>query len=125
MAEINLGTLYDINKELMKKEPVLDPIALSKKLDELVNQIKEYRYAMLLCHERRDYTLFDLTGFEWSLEELKRDINDTLKNRGTVLAIDLQNTGAYEIWIRDLATEECFAYYLFNYEYGVIEVGRD
>ena len=32
MAEIELGNLYDMNKELMKKEPVLDPILFNKKL---------------------------------------------------------------------------------------------
>ena len=35
MSEINLGTVYDINKQAMKNEKPLDPILLNKKLDEV------------------------------------------------------------------------------------------
>lgn len=123
MAEIELGTLYDMNKELMKKEPQLDPIQYAKKINEVAEAIKEYNYAMLLCHDRRDYTLFDLTGFKWGTDELRKDLSEVISNRGNILAIDLQDTGAYEIWIKD-DNDECFAYYLFDYSQGVIKVGE-
>lgn len=123
MAEIELGTLYEMNKEMMKKEPQLDPIQYVKKINEVAEAIKEYNYAMLLCHDRRDYTLFDLTGFKWDTDELKKDLSEVIGNRGTILAIDLQDTGAYEIWIKGI-DDECFAYYLFDYSQGVVKVGE-
>ena len=38
MAEIELGTLYEMNKEMMKKEPPLDPIQYAKKINESVGR---------------------------------------------------------------------------------------
>ena len=123
MAEIELGTLYEMNKEMMKKEPPLDPIQYAKKINEVAEAIKEYNYAMLLCNDIRDYTIFDLTGFEWGIEELKKDLSEVISNRGTILAIDLQDTGAYETWTKGI-DDECFAYYLFDYAQGVVKVGE-
>lgn len=123
MAKIELGTLYDMNKELMKKEPPLDLVQYAKKINEVAEAMKEYNYVMLLCHDRRDYTLFDLTGFKWDTDELRRDLSEVIGNRGTILAIDLQDTGAYEIWIKGI-DGECFAYYLFDYSQGVVKVGE-
>ena len=125
MAELNLGTLYDFNKQLMKDEPPLDPIQFANKINEVVNTLHSCKYIMLLCHERRDYTLFNLNKYDWTIEALKEDISEVLSNRGIILAIDYQGTGAYEIWIKDNASEECFAYYLFDYSMGVIEVGEN
>ena len=78
------------------------------------------KYWMLLCHERRDYTVFNLQG-EVTVRNINKDLIDCLKNRGIVLAIDKQPDGAYEIWIRDKKTKDNVIYYLFNYEFGVIE----
>ena len=78
------------------------------------------KYWMLLCHERRDYTVFNLQG-EVTVRNINKDLIDCLKNRGIVLAIDRQPDGAYEIWIRDKKTKDNVIYYLFNYEFGVIE----
>lgn len=125
MAQIELGTLYEMNKEAMKKEPPLDPIQFAKKIEEVADAIYDLDYIMLLCHDRRDYTIFNLnSGLDWSRNNLIEELSVTISNRGHVLAIDLQDTGAYEIWVKDFATEECFAYYLFNYRQGVIEVGE-
>ena len=43
MAEIEFGTLYEMNKEIMKKEPPLDPIQYAKKINEVAEAIKEYK----------------------------------------------------------------------------------
>ena len=32
MAEVNLGNLYDFNKELMKQEKIIDPIIFNKQV---------------------------------------------------------------------------------------------
>ena len=48
------------------------------------------------------------------------DFNECLYNRGEVLAIDKQESGAWEIWLRDIETEEIVVYYFFDYNLGVL-----
>ena len=38
----------------------------------------------------------------------------------TVLAIDKQESGSWEIWLRDIETEEIVVYYFFDYNLGVL-----
>lgn len=118
MSEVSLGTVYDINKNLMDKEKRLSNSALRKKIDEIDKDFFKKGYFMLLCHEQRDYTVFDITtdaNAGWAARELK----DCLSNRGDVLSIEKTQDGiAYEIWIRK--TEGSFVYYLFPYDEAVI-----
>lgn len=129
MAEINLGNLYDFNKEAMKNEKPLDPVQFNLKTNEIsdvmLHDAEDYdkHYWMLLCHERRDYTLFNVIAAEDN-EFIVKEIRPTLLNRGQILAIDKQPDGAWEIWIRDSETEENFVYYLFQYNNGVIEINE-
>ena len=72
---------------------------------------------MLLCHEQRDYTVFQLTTgskADIATEELKV----CMKNRGNILAIDEAPGNAFEIWIKN--ESGIFAYYLFPYDEAVI-----
>lgn len=127
MSEINLGTLYDFNKEAMKNESPLDAIAFGTKVDEVAEAMYEYAenkckpYWMLLCHDRRDYTIFNILGAV-DINPIVKELRPTLMNRGFILAIDKQPGDAWEIWIRDKETAENFAYYLFPYTDGVIEI---
>lgn len=130
MAEIELGNLYDINKELMKKEPVLDPILFNRKIKEISAEMKiqceemDRHYWMLLCHDRRDYTMFNIISAE-EASSIEFELGPTLRNRGKILSIDQQKDGNWEIWIRDEhIEEENFAYYLFNYDAAVIEINE-
>ena len=122
MAEISLGDLYSFNKQGMAQESPLDPILLFNKARETVIDIltvKDTKYWMLLCNERKDYTIFNLIAPD--ADSFSADLVETLKNRGLVLSIDKQEDGNFEIWIRDPDTKENFVYYLFNYNYGVVE----
>lgn len=127
MAELDLGTLYDFNKEAMKNEKPLDPIMFNTKTKKVAEEIWELmencgnQYWMLLCHDRRDYTLFNILGAV-DADPIVKELRPTLLNRGQVLSIDKQPNDAWEIWIRDVETEENFAYYLFQYDQGVIEI---
>lgn len=128
-STVELGNLYDINKQMMaQEEPMkmeeLDNIKLQMRpwLEELYQQ----RYMMLLCHERRDYTLFNLNRIaspaspsESTLYEAIEDVLDCLRNRGAILSIEQQVDGAWECWIRN--EEGCFAYYFFPYGEAVLE----
>lgn len=126
MAEVNLGNLYDFNKELMKKEKTIDPIIFNTKVkqiaeDMFVEASNDEHYWMLLCHDRRDFTLFNIIAAT-KVNDIIEEIKPTLTNRGQIITIDKQPNGAWEIWIRDIETIENFVYYLFKYDNGVIEV---
>lgn len=119
--EIDTGlSMYDINKNLMKEEKPLDPIAtniaIKKAADGILSSFK--KYWMLLCRERNDYTVFIITGSNKLEDELK----ETILNRGKLLDISQQEDKNFEIWIRDPETEENFVYYLFDYTFGIVEV---
>lgn len=124
MAEVNLGTLYDFNKEAMKNEKSLDPIQFNLKTNEIAVELqerKESRYWMLLCHERRDYTIFNIIACQ-NHKDIECELKPTLLNRGIIVSIEKQPDENWEIWIRDKETAENFAYYLFPYTDGVIEI---
>ena len=124
MAELKTDlTLYSLNKQAMAEVKPLDTIEFNI----LTNKIADYLYEetykskkmywMLLCHERRDYTVFIPFTQKGTLNEIR----PTLLNRGSVLSIEQIEDGNFEIWIRDPATNENFVYYLFDYTYGVIK----
>lgn len=116
---INLGmNLYDFNKQGMAQLDPLDPIAFNLATGHMVEDIaSRSKYWMLLSNERKDYTVFIILTKEGILNEIR----PTLLNRGQVISIDKQSDENYEIWIRDPDTKENFVYYLFNYEFGIIE----
>ena len=119
MSEVSMGNLYDLNKSAMQNEKALSSSALRNKLDEIKNYFFKKGYFMLLCHERRDYTVFNITELN-KIGIAKKDLKECLINRGEILSIDRTEDGvAYEIWMR--IDEEIFVYYLFPYDMGVIE----
>lgn len=122
MAEINSGTLYEINQNLManeKKMSGFDILSKQKHIEKYFER-QPFSYFMLLCHDARDYTLFKLQDTD-SYKNGARELIDCLKNRGTILAIDkVDETNAFEIWIRT-DEDKNLCYYLFNYSEGVIE----
>lgn len=119
MSEVNLGTIYDINKNIMNNMKKLSNPALMNKLKKVEQYFKENKmYFMLLCHERRDFTLFRLTKDD-SHAEAASILKECLQNRGDVLEIEITKDGAVEIWIKD--DGEAFCYYLFPYDEAIIE----
>lgn len=122
--DIDLGaTLYDANKQLVKQtEEPLNHLELAAKQNELEGFFEKIKkYAMLLCHELRDYTVFNLdqtsiTAPMYAAQECLGCCTD----RGHVLSIDKTDDDiAYEIWI--LIDNEPSCYYLFPYDEAVIE----
>lgn len=118
MSEVSLGTVYDINKNLMSKEKCLSNSALRKKIQEIDRNFFLKGYYMLLCHEERDYTVFDIIT-DANAGYAARELKACLENRGEILSIDkTKDNVAYEIWIRK--SKGNFVYYLFPYNEGVI-----
>lgn len=126
-TEISIGTAYEINKNLVQKyEKKLTPQKLRIAKEEIAKYIKETdnRYYMLLCHERRDYTVF--TILDGDIDEkgaaaAHEVVDEVIYTRGEVRGIDyIKETAAYEIWIS--IDDESFCYYFFPYDNAVVEV---
>ena len=123
---VSLGTLYDFNKQMMLNQGKLSKFklkAIEPKLEDWFNwQIDGY--AMLLCRERYDFTVFHLYENQ-NLNPPKiavTELIDLLKNRGKILSIEKDSNimnNAWEIWLE--IDGEAFAYYLFNCDDWVIQ----
>lgn len=128
-SDVSLGTLYEVNQQLMEKEPAMTSSEIQTAKEHLRSWLThnfKSKYFMLLCHELRDYTLFNLDKTStWAIAnpstimQTANDVIECMANRGTLLVADQQEDGAWELWIRN--TEGCFAYYLFPYGTAVIE----
>lgn len=122
MGEVSLGTLYDINKNLMKEEKKLSCPALTNKLKHVTKFFENNKmYFMLLCNEARDYTIFKINNHA-SAKKATEELKECLLNRGEVLDISKVDgiQEAFEIWIR--MNNDAYCYYLFPYDEAIIEV---
>ena len=65
-TEVSLGTLYDLNKGVIQQQPDLTAEQIAEKSTLVENFIKETKnkYYMLLCNDRRDFTVFTLLDGE-------------------------------------------------------------
>lgn len=124
--EVILGNLYDINKQAMLSQPVLT----KEQIDKIKPDLEDWfnwtldGYAMLLCRERYDFTVFHLYEKENPNppQIAVTELIDLLKNRGKILSIEKDSetmNNAWEIWVK--IGEEAFAYYLFGCDDWVIE----
>ena len=125
MAEVSLGTLYDLNKSTMSQ---VKPMS-KEKLDEAQKEIADWfnwgidAYAMLLCRERYDFTVFHLyeTANVNPPALAAKEAIGCLTDRGEILSIEKTNDNvAWECWVK--INDEAFVYYLFPYDNAVIEV---
>ena len=121
---VSLGTLYDFNKMVMATQSPLTKNEINEKLQSLEDwfNLRIDGYAMLLCRERYDFTIFHL--YELQNENppsiAAKELIEILQNRGDILSIEKENnTSTFEIWLK--IDEEAFAYYLFACDDWVIE----
>lgn len=125
--ELSLGTLYDMNKTLVRDaEITLSESVLNSKKEVVKNFISKTcnNYYMLLCNERKDYTIFNISE-KFQKEKLYETTNilidECLKNRGEIRGIDLTKAqDAIEIWM--VIENEAYVYYFFPYDAAIIEV---
>ena len=127
MSNLEMGTVYDLNKQLVETaEKVISPYKLNEKKKIIKQFIRESKdnYFMLLCNERRDYTLFNIISDkeEDKLNELANVfVDECLQNRGNIKGIDLtESKDAIEVWLS--IEGESYCYYFFPYNAGVVEV---
>lgn len=121
---LEAGTLYEANKQLvLKTTPPLTHVELApiqEKIAEWFNWIID-TYAMLLCYERRDFTIFHLYEKQNPNPPAvaAKELLGCLTDRGEILSITETPDKAWEIWLK--IDEEAFCYYLFRYDDAVIE----
>ena len=127
MADVTMGTLYDMNKAAIINMPSLTNSELKKNLKKIKQFFldKTDKYFMLLNRETYNFTLFNLGNKnEIAMKQTMDDFKECLNNRGRVVSIELDSAGNYEIWIVD-DFNEALVYYLFPYDLGVIEHGTE
>ena len=127
MSDISLGTLYDVNKNLvLKNEIELTDGVLNSKKEIITNFMRQINntYYMLLCNERKDYTVFKMNDKDNddSIREIVSIlVDECLRNRGEIRGIDLtKDKDAIEIWL--IIEDEAYCYYFFPYDAAIIEV---
>lgn len=123
MSEVAMGTLYELNKSAMRASKTLDIRETIKEKDkELFNFFATNKFAMLLCNEQKDYTVFAMISNqsrENQVATAKEELYTCLSNRGELLSFEKTEDGiAFEIWLR--VNEEIFVYYLFPYNEAVL-----
>lgn len=123
MSEVAMGTLYELNKSAMRASKTLDIKKTIKEKDkELFNFFATNKFAMLLCNEQKDYTVFAMISNqsrEGQVATAKEELYTCLSNRGELLSFEKTEDGiAFEIWLR--INEEIFVYYLFPYNEAVL-----
>lgn len=125
--KVVLGTLYDFNKQIISKSNPITNKEIEKIKFELAQWFNDFTiagYAMLLCRERYDFTIFHLYEQPKASPQKNaaNELIEVLKNRGTILSIEKDvNTinNSWEIWIK--IDNEVYAYYLFVCDDWVIE----
>lgn len=124
--DVPFGTLYDFNKQIVLKEGAMPQLEINKvipKIEDWFNWTLD-GYAMLLCRERYDFTVFHLYEKENPNPPAvaAQELIDVLKNRGTILSIEKDTekmNNAWEIWLE--IDDNAYAYYLFGCDDWVIE----
>ena len=123
-SKVSIGTLYGLNKAAVIKEISLTGEKLEEKKSLVIDFLKNTKntYYMLLCNERKDYTVFRLENQEQSLKKLADClIDECLLNRGLIKGIDITKLNdAIEIWLS--IEEEAFVFYFFPYDAAIIEI---
>lgn len=123
-SNITLGTAYEINKNLVEKyEKELTTKELQNKKTEIINFIQETKgqYYMLLCNDKKDYTIFNILNKNNIKKMTNILVDECLVNRGIIKGIDLtKDKCAIEIWLS--IENEAFCYYFFKYDDAVIEI---
>ena len=79
---------------------------------------------MLLCNERKDYTIFHINNICNDKKPMELSlclIDECLKNRGEIRGIDItKDKGAIEIWLS--IDGEAYVYYFFPYDSALVEI---
>lgn len=128
-GNLSAPSLYSMNQQAYDRVYPLNDKEKKRHLNDLYDWVKEQRcdYTMLLCHERRDYTILHYKNREDKIYKkgTLTDLKECLENRGRILDIRyLQDQDAWEIWLRIFKNEghQNYMYMFFNAEGFIVEV---
>lgn len=121
MAEVEMGTLYELNKQVMAQLPPQSAATMAHNWNVIGDWFgkDENRWFMLMCKERSDFTFIHIVDnqFVKAIQELK----ELLEERGQILAIQYQHgDDAFQIWLKK--DDEAFMYMLFGADWMIVEV---
>lgn len=124
-GDFSMGTLYELNKEAYNTVMPYTKDELKEQLEYIYDWASSegFKYAMLLCKERSDYTIFNFSeqNDKKYHRGITKDLLECLTNRGVVLDIRyIQENDAWEIWLR--AHNESFMFMFFECNDFIIEV---
>lgn len=117
MADLSLGTLYEVNQNIISQQKPMDPILVNRKLAYISDLVAD-GYWMLMCPEVRQYVVLHIDNPDNTYPVLR----EILSNRGIVIDIDSTNENdlIWEFWIKDIYDGVIRMYQLTPYE--VVEV---
>jgi len=123
MAEVEMGTLYELNKQVMAQLPPQDEATMNHNWTVIGDWFgkNQKRWFMLMCKERSDFTMFHITDNQFTKGVI--ELQDVLKERGEILAIQYQHgDDAFEIWVREYETKDVYMFMFFEAEWMIVEV---
>ncbi len=120
MSEINMGTMYEMNQQLMSGAPPATKEQITKYTTQLMDWFKNKKYTMLLCNDRHDFTLFEnITKIHAENAPIQK-LFECFKGRfAEVQSMEFLPDGAVEIWLK--IDNKSYCYYLFDYANGIIK----
>ena len=122
-SKIELGSLYDLNKQIIAQIPPQNERQLRSNYDTIgawFGVPQNPNYYTLMCREKNDITLIHIVdaNFSHALEILK----ELLEERGTVHSIQyIHGEDVFEIWVLDKKTKEASMYMLFEANWMVVD----
>ena len=121
---VSSNNLYEINKQLMKNEPVISKEKEDCAIQGFYNFFKKFiqeKYFLLLSNELHDYTVFNITNIE-KIDNAVKDLIEIINERGAWLAAELtEDNNAWEIWIKSVINKSPTVFYLFPCSQAVLE----
>lgn len=116
-------TLYELNQNAYSRLSKMTSAEIKQAIDKNIKMFNDSDgYLMLLCKELSDYTVFNVITMDNPID-LWEEIIDLLKSRGTLKAIEGKEDGTVEFWVQCKNDDICHMYLLFNYNWGVIDIG--
>lgn len=122
MAEVEMGTLYDLNKQVMAQLPPQEEHLLKHNWNVIGDWFgkNQNRWFMLMCKERSDFTLLHIVDNNFSAAV--QEVQEILLERGQILAIQyVHGEDSFELWIKD-NNGEVFLFMMFEADWMVVEV---
>jgi hypothetical protein len=122
MSDVTLGTLYDVNKQIIQQLPPYNRENFADSIL-LINSYAEKsanKYYMLLCNDIKYFTLF-VREQCMKTETIGEAAIDCSQYLGEVKSINYNdNESAIEIWFVSTIDQEAHVAYFFAYDEGVI-----